>query len=179
MEGQLLVAHPLLNDGFFNRSVILLCSDNDEGSFGFITNFKTQFKLRDVRPQVKNGNFPIFEGGPVAKDQLFFLHTLGKQISESVKIKENIYFGGDFNELLHHIEHATVRQDEVRFFVGYSGWGLGQLANEISNRHWLVHDHPGRDIFTTPYNELWKNKLEEKKRSYGIFADIGFDPSVN
>jgi putative transcriptional regulator len=179
MEGQLLVAHPLLNDGFFNRSVILLCSDNDEGSFGFITNFKTQFKLRDVRPQVKNGNFPIFEGGPVAKDQLFFLHTLGKQISESVRIRGNIYFGGDFNELLHHLEHGTVRQDEVRFFVGYSGWGLGQLANEISGGHWIVSDHPGKDLFTTPYNELWKSKLEEKKRSYGIFADIGFDPSIN
>jgi putative transcriptional regulator len=179
MEGQLLVAHPLLNDGFFNRSVIFLCSDNEEGSFGFIVNMKTQFKLRDVRPQVKNGNFPIFEGGPVAKDQLFFLHTLGNQISESVRIKDNVYFGGDFNELLHHIEHGTVRQDEVRFFVGYSGWGIGQLANEISGKHWIVHNRPGNDLFTTPYNELWKNKLEEKKRSYGIFADIGFDPSVN
>src|ERR1051325_3064900 len=133
MEGNLLVAHPLLNDGFFNRSVIFLCSDNQEGAFGFILNFKTQFKLRDVRPQVKNGNFPIYEGGPVAKNQLFFLHTLGHNISDSVHISHNIYVGGDFNELLHQIEHGKIKSYEVRFFAGYSGWSEGKLENEMKH----------------------------------------------
>jgi putative AlgH/UPF0301 family transcriptional regulator len=90
MQGQLLIAHPLLNDGFFNRSVVYLTNHNEEGSAGFNLNFKTQFYLRDVRPQIKNGNFPIFEGGPVAKNQLFFLHTLGHDIADSSKVSHNI-----------------------------------------------------------------------------------------
>jgi len=179
MEGSLIIAHPLLNDGFFNRSVICITSDNSEGSFGFILNFKTQFKLRDVRPQVKNGNFPIYEGGPVAKDQLFFLHTLGHNVTDSLHIKDNIYFGGDFQEILHMIEHGKVKQDEVRFFVGYSGWDAGQLNKEMNAKQWLVGDNSTNDAFLINYSELWKTKLEQTKQSYGIFAEIGFDPSVN
>ena len=179
MEGQLLIAHPLLNDGFFNRAVIYMTNHNNEGSFGFSLNFKTEYKLRDLRPQVKNGNFPIFEGGPVAKDQLFFLHTLGKDISESFHVKDNIYFGGDFNDMLHLIEHGKVKQDQVRFFVGYSGWGAEQLEKEIKSNNWLINEHGSDDLLVINYADLWKQKLEEINRNYGIFAEIGFDPSMN
>jgi len=175
----LLIAHPLLNDGFFNRSVIYVTNHNDEGSFGFTLNFKTEFKLRDLRPQIKNGNFPIFDGGPVAKDQLFFLHSLGKEISESFYIRDNIYFGGDINDILHLIEHGRVKQNEIRFFVGYSGWEADQLEKEIKSKSWLVNDHETTDLFLINPPDLWRQKLEEINENYGIFADIGFDPSMN
>lgn len=179
MQGNLLIAHPLLNDGFFNRSVIYLTSSNEEGALGFIFNFKTQFKLRDVRPQIKNGNFPIYEGGPVAKDQLFFLHTLGKDVSDSVEIKDNIYFGGDFTEMLHLIEHGKVKMHEVRFFAGYSGWGTEQLNSEIASKNWLINEQPSAELFLWNSEDLWKQQLTEIKQSYQIFANIGFDPSMN
>lgn len=179
MEGKVLIAHPLLNDGFFNRSVIYLTNHNEDGALGFILNFKTHFKLRDVRPQIKNGNFPIYEGGPVAKDQLFFLHTLGHNISDSVHIKDNIYFGGDFYEMLHQIEHGKVKSHEVRFFAGYSGWGLEQLNNEIKSNSWLINDEASAELFLWSSDDLWKQQLTEIKQSYEIFANIGFDPSLN
>ena len=53
------------------------------------------------------------------KDKLFFLHTLGNEISDSFHVKDNIYFGGNFNEMLHLIEHGRVKQTEIRFFVGW------------------------------------------------------------
>lgn len=179
MEGQVLIAHPLLNDGFFNRSVIFLTNHSEDGALGFIFNFKTQFKLRDIRPQVKNGNFPIYEGGPVAKDQLFFLHTLGNDISDSVHVTDRIYFGGDFNEVLHLIEHGKVKHHEVRFFAGYSGWGFDQLNNEIKSGNWLVNKDPSAELFLWNSDDLWKQQLSEVKQSYAIFANIGFDPSPN
>ena len=179
MEGQLLIAHPLLNDGFFNRSVIYMANFTEEGAFGFSLNFKTEFKLKDIRPQIKNGNFPIFEGGPVAKDQLFFLHTLGHEINDSYHVRDNIYFGGDFSDMLHLIEHGKVKHTDVRFFVGYSGWGSEQLQKEIESRSWMVNDHGSNDLFCIDYSELWKQKLEEENENLGIFAEIGFDPSLN
>jgi len=179
MEGHVLIAHPLLNDGFFNRSVICLTNHSEDGAIGFILNFKTQFKLRDVRPQVKNGNFPIYEGGPVAKDQLFFLHTLGKGISDSVHVTDNIYFGGDFYELLHLIEHGKVKTHEVRFFAGYSGWGYEQLNKEIKSNNWLINKDATSELFLWNADDLWKQQLSEVKQSLAIFANIGFDPSLN
>jgi putative transcriptional regulator len=179
MEGQLLIAHPLLNDGFFNRSVIYLTNHGAEGSVGFSLNFKTQFLLRDVRPNVKHGNFPIYEGGPVAKNQLFFLHTLGHDIVDSVEVSRNIFVGGDFNELLHKIEHGQVKTYQVRFFAGYCGWGENQLDAEIAKNHWLVNNPPDNTFFTEDSAVLWGNQLSQVKDSYSIFANFGSDPSMN
>lgn len=179
VEGQLLIAHPLLNDGFFNRSVIYLTTHSSEGSVGFSLNFKTQFMLRDVRPQIKNGNFPIYEGGPVAKNQLFFLHTLGHDISDSYAISNNIYVGGDFNELLHLIEHGKVKNYQVRFFSGYSGWSDHQLEDEIKRNSWLVSEPKTPDFFNSNADALWGDQLGEIKTSYSIFSNFSYDPSHN
>lgn len=179
MQGQLLIAHPLLSDCFFNRSVIYLTNHNEEGAVGFSLNFKTQFLLRDLRPEVKNGNFPIFEGGPVAKNQLFFLHTLGHDISDSFHVADNIYVGGDFTELLHLIEHGKVKSYQVRFFAGYSGWSENQLEEEIKNKHWLINTPLDSDFFGNEPEDLWGLQLSEIKSSYGIFADFGYDLSMN
>jgi putative transcriptional regulator len=179
MQGQLLIAHPLLNDGFFNRSVVYLTTHGEDGSVGFSLNFKTQFMLRDVRPQIKNGNFPIYEGGPVAKNQLFFLHTLGHDVSDSYRISNNIYVGGDFNELLHLIEHGKVKNYQVRFFSGYSGWSEQQLENEIKRKSWLVHQPADTDFFRRDAEDLWGSQLGEIKDSYSIFSNFSHDPSLN
>ncbi len=179
MEGQLLIAHPLLNDNFFNRSVIYLTNYSNEGAVGFNLNFRTQFYLRDVRPQIKKGNFPIYEGGPVAKNQLFFLHTLGHNLADSVAIGNRVYIGGDFNELLHLIEHGKVKSHEVKFFAGYSGWGENQLETEIKNKHWLLNTPYDSSFFTNNPDELWGLQLSEIKMSYSIFADFSSNPSMN
>lgn len=179
MQGHLLIAHPLLNDGFFSRSVVYLSSYEKEGAVGFSLNFKTQFFLRDVRPQIKNGNFPIFEGGPVAKNQLFFLHTLGHDVADSFPISHNIFLGGDFDQLLHLIEHGKVKSYQVRFFAGYSGWGEKQLETEIKNNHWLLNAPDNASFFTMDNEDLWGDQLAEVKSSYGIFANFGCNPSQN
>jgi putative transcriptional regulator len=179
MQGQLLIAHPLLNDGFFNRSVVYLTSHNEEGAIGFCLNFKTQFLLRDVRPQINNGNFPIYEGGPVAKNQLFFLHKLGHDIPDSFAVNNNVFVGGDFNELLHMIEHGKVKTHQVRFFAGYSGWSPDQLEQEISNKHWLLNEPSDASFLTEETDDLWGNQLSEVKESYSIFANFGSDPGMN
>lgn len=179
MTGKLLVAHPLLNDSFFNRSVIYLTNHSHEEAVGFNLNFRTQFYLRDVRPHVKNGNFPIYEGGPVAKNQLFFLHTLGNNLSDSVEIGKNVFIGGDFNELLFLIEHGKVKTHDVRFFAGYSGWGPQQLEGELANHHWLVNEPIDNSFFYTQPEELWGLQLSEVKLSFGIFAEFSNAPSMN
>jgi len=177
--GKLLIAHPLLNDGFFNRSVVYISQYTNESVVGFVLNFKTQFKLRDVRPQVQNGNLPIFDGGPVAKDQLFFLHTLGEKIKDSVQIEDNLYFGGDFNDLLYCIDHHKVSENDIRLFAGYSGWDKDQLDMEIEKGSWFVNTTDASTLLSIGSNVLWGSELGKQRRSYGIFSEIGSDPSAN
>jgi len=179
MQGKILIAHPLLSDAFFNRSVIYLTNHSHEGAVGFCMNIKTQFCLRDVRPQIKNGNMPIFEGGPVAKNQLFFLHSLGKKISESFHISNNIYVGGNFDELLHLIEHNQILPHQFRLLAGYSGWGENQLEDEITNEHWLVNKLTHNNLLSSDPDELWSQQLGEIKSSYKLFANFSETPGLN
>ncbi|MDO9000676.1 MAG: YqgE/AlgH family protein [Bacteroidota bacterium] len=179
MEGNIIIAHPLLQDGFFNRSVVYITNHNSVESLGFVLNFKTQFKLSDVKPDVKNGNFAIYEGGPVAKDQLFYIHRLGENLSDSIKIKDDIYFGGNFEELMHLINQGKVKSYDIRFFAGYSGWSDGQLENEIKKNHWLINEKVESGFFGNDAEDLWGLQLTEIKNTYSIFADFGNTPSVN
>lgn len=179
MQGKLLIAHPLLSDAFFNRSVIYLTNHSNEGAVGFCMNIKTQFCLRDVRPQIKNGNVPIYEGGPVARNQLFFLHSIGNKISESFHISNNIYVGGNFDELLHLIEHQQIQEHQYRLLAGYSGWGENQLEEEISNEHWLINKIKNNSFLKSNTNDLWGNQLAEIKSSYQFFAHVNEIPSLN
>lgn len=174
MIGKLLIAHPLLNDGFFNRSVIYITNHSDEESIGLILNFKTNYKLRDFRPELNNGNFPIYEGGPVGKNQLFFLHSLGEELPNSLPVKNNLFFGGDYNELLYKINHGLVTQEQVRFFVGYCGWGPFQIEEEIERKSWFVNA-PKKIIFKEDETNLWSEKLAEVKTSLKIFGEVGHD----
>ncbi len=179
MVGKLLIAQPLLNDGFFNRSVIYITNYSAEGVVGFILNFQSQFKLRDIRPQVKHGNYPIYDGGPVARNQLFFIHRLGHRVSGSVHVKNDIFFGGDFYELLHLIEHENIGEEQVRFFAGYSGWDIAQLENEINSNSWYVNEINTRELLNTHHETLWGEQLEKIKKELKLFSDIGHDPSLN
>lgn len=179
MEGNILVSHPLMNDQFFRRSVIYLTNHSNDGALGFMLNYKTNYKIRDIKPEIKNGNFPIYEGGPVAKNQLFYIHKLGDNLSDSIKIKNDIYFGGDFYQLMHMLEHGKIKPYEIRFFAGYSGWGSGQLENEIKSTHWLVNNNVESDFFGNDPQDLWRLQLTEIKNSFGVFAEFGNDPSLN
>ena len=83
-------------------------------------------------------DIPIYLGGPVASNRLFFVHALGDIIPNSVAINANLYFDGDFDVLKAYILNGHRITDRVKFFLGYSGWEKGQLKNEIISNSWAV-----------------------------------------
>lgn len=90
-KGRLLVAEPsILNDTAFNRSVVLLTEHNKSGSIGFIMNKPMKYKMRDLVPEI-DCNFPIYNGGPVSQENLYFIHNIPKLIPASVFAKEYDY----------------------------------------------------------------------------------------
>ncbi|MGZ3885681.1 MAG: YqgE/AlgH family protein [Bacteroidia bacterium] len=179
MQGQFLIAHPMLNDGYFKRAVIYLTEDGSEGSLGFVMNFKTDLFLRDLFPHLKNGNFPVYQGGPVSKNQLYYIHRLGHNLSESTSIGNDLFWGGNFFELCHLIEHGKVKNHDIRFFMGYSGWTVNQLKEELIQKAWFAVPAEATDILRSDPKTLWGDELGKIKSSYKVFSDIGFDPNLN
>lgn len=177
--GDILIAKPFLQDGHFKRSVIYLCEHNKEGSLGFIINKSHGLLLRDIFPHLKNANFPLYEGGPVSSNQLFYTHTLGSKLSDSHHIIDDVYWGGNFFELSQLIEQGEVSSEQIRFYIGYSGWDEDQLDEEIKNDMWFSGNTNYNKLIQTSFSELWGEELIKINPGYKAFSDFSFDPSLN
>lgn len=139
-QGSILISEPFLQDAYFQRSVVLLVEHNTQGSMGFVLNKKTDLIVNTFFPELEEyPEIPIYLGGPVSANRLFFIHSLGDLIvPDSVKIKDHLYFDGDFEALKRYIQNGHSIEGKVKFFLGYSGWTEGQLGNEINKNSWVV-----------------------------------------
>ena len=177
--GDILIAKPFLQDGHFKRSVIYLCDNNQEGSLGFMINKPIGMVLSDLFPHLKNADFPLFEGGPVSPNQLFYTHTLGQNLSGSQHIIDDVYWGGNFFELSQLIEDGKVQSDQIRFYIGYSGWSQGQLDNEINNNMWFNISEKHAVLIQKKAEDIWGDELIKINPAHKVFSDYAYDPSLN
>lgn len=179
-KGQLLIADPsLITDSHFNRSVILLVEHNHEGSVGFILNKLSEFKLSDLVEEVKV-SYRIYNGGPVDKNNLYFIHTLPNLIDNSIEICDGIYWGGDFEQLVYNLNSGLIPENQIRFFLGYSGWGNTQLENELSNKAWVQQKNKKKSqIMLSDVSTIWGNKMKELGGNYTIWFNAPENPSLN
>lgn len=168
-----------MHDGYFKRSVILVGEHNEEGSMGFVLNRPQGLLLRDIFPHIKSGNFPLFEGGPVSTNQLFYTHTLGNKLKDSQHVYNDVYWGGDFFELTYMLEHGEVTSDQIRFYIGYSGWGKEQLDDELKNDTWFTVKTAYADLIRIAPDDVWGNELGKINPGFKAFSDFAFDPSLN
>ena len=113
-KGCLLVSEPYLPDPNFERTVILLCEHNDEGSFGFILNKLSNLSFGEIIEEAKAFTADIFIGGPVQQDTLHFIHRNPQDFKSAVEIAENLYWGGDFDKLLTLIDTRQIQQEDFR-----------------------------------------------------------------
>jgi putative transcriptional regulator len=137
-SGSLLLSEPFMLDPNFKRSVILLTEYNDEGTIGYILNHKSDFQLKDIIPELADASFPIYIGGPVGNYTLHFIHSCYDRMNSGIEIGEGVFWGGNFETLKLLVENNQITDDEIKFFVGYSGWGEGQLQTELEQNSWLV-----------------------------------------
>ncbi|MCC7051563.1 MAG: YqgE/AlgH family protein [Bacteroidia bacterium] len=177
--GSILLADPFLKDEYFSRSVILLADYNDEGAFGFIINRPIDFKIKDAFEKFPDFDSVIYLGGPVQRDFLYYLHTCGELIKESKLVYENLSWGGDFKALQKEIKKGTVKEKDIRFYAGYSGWEAGQLEEEIKSKSWIITRTPVQTLFETPPDMLWKKLLTNMGDEYAEMANYPIDPRLN
>jgi len=177
-RGRVLIAEPFLPGDYFNRSAILLVQCSTEGDVGFILNKPTDLLLKDLFKDFPDYDLPAFLGGPVSNDKLFFLHTLGEKIPDSLKIKDKLYWSGDFNHLTALIRAGLVEEQEVRFFLGYSGWSAGQLATEIADHSWIVTEPTVESILSSDEN-FWVESIKKIGGNALLWENFPQSPELN
>lgn len=180
-RGSLLLSEPFMLDHNFERSVILLCEhDKNNETFGLVLNNKSNINVCDVLSNFERKDFPIYIGGPVSVDSLFFLHNKGDQIEDSKQLIENIYFGGNLDQTLFLIKENILQPQDIKFFIGYAGWSAGQLEVELEQNSWAVHNKFPTDILLLNDGEdLWKQALISLGPKYAHVANFPRSPHLN
>lgn len=178
-KGALLIAKPYLGDPNFERGVILLCDYNGQGSFGFVLNQVTDLYLGDVLDDTIYQDIPLHLGGPVEKNTLHFIHRKPDLISGGAEIMPNVFWGGDFDQVKTLLNINTLKPDDVRFFIGYSGWSGGQIEDELSQESWIITQTTSDFLFTTPPANFWREILKNMGGEYRSIAHYPIDPNLN
>lgn len=179
-RGDLLISEPFLPDPNFERTVVLLCEHNAEGSFGFVLNKPSLLKYNDVIDGVGDFNVPLFIGGPVQQDTLHFIHRAGSVIEDSVEISSGIFWGGNYEQLQSLIDTKQIKPQDFKFFIGYSGWGAGQLEMEMKEKTWIVSNVANpMQVFDMDPDKLWKVVLKNMGGKYKMISNYPIDPRLN
>lgn len=179
-KGQLLIAEPSsVGDLSFNRSVILLADHNESGSVGFIINKPLKYTIQDLIPEI-NAHFKIYNGGPVEQDNLYFIHNIPDLIPNSIEISDGIYWGGDYESTKVLINNGKIAKNNIRFFLGYTGWEENQLENEMQENLWIIaKNNYENKIIGKSASQFWKQQIKELGGDYLIWSNTPENPTLN
>jgi len=177
--GILLIAEPFLKDPNFQRTVVLLCDHQEEGSFGFVLNREFEHTLDELMNDMDQLRLPVYYGGPVQMDTIHFLHMYPDIIGGSFEVLKGIYWGGDFEKAVESLKDGTISPDKIRFFLGYSGWSQGQLNAEIKEKSWLTAEATRKLVFHKTVGDIWKDSLRHLGGEYELMTNYPIDPQLN
>ncbi len=177
--GILLIADPFLKDPNFKRTVVILCEHQDEGSIGFVLNRTFGHTLSELINDMDDCDVPVYYGGPVQMDTIHFLHNYPDLIPGGSEIAKDVYWGGNFETVMALLRNGTIKPDKLRFFLGYSGWGSGQLRDELNEKSWLTVDATHQLVFHTTTDSIWQNSLRHLGGDYEMMVHFPIDPQLN
>jgi putative transcriptional regulator len=175
LAGSLLVAHPNMLDPNFRRTVLFISAhDPNDGALGVIINRPLEKQVADLVTDVPPeglADVPVFLGGPVGKNQLI-LAAFEWQKGAGLKLNHNI-------ALEKANEGADQKSSSICAFVGYSGWGAGQLETEMKQKAWIVQK-PSRTVLKLDrLPKLWFDIMRGLGPWYKMLAAAPDDPSLN
>ncbi len=178
-RGKALISEPFLIDSYFKRSIVLLTEHSPEGAVGFVLNKKVNMNVSEVVkdfPQIESN---VSIGGPVSTNTLHYIHSLGDAIPNSVEVMPDIYWGGDFETVKEMIQIGMIKSQQIRFFLGYSGWMANQLEGELERNSWVVSNINARDIMDEKTNSLWYDMLNHVGKKYRLWKNFPENPALN
>jgi putative transcriptional regulator len=176
IKGKILLAHPFLKDPNFKRMVVLICDDTVEGHYGLILNNSlSSLQVDDFLPEKIGVQLPVLVGGPVEPTYMQYIHRC-EVVEGSKGVKDNLWVGGDFEQVKMFLNLEKIPPEDIRFFIGYAGWGNGQLEKEMQSDSWIVADFNWEYLNYAP-EEMWKKVLRYLGK--GDLVHYPIDPRLN
>ncbi len=176
-RGKILYADPFLQDSIFRRAVVVLVDHSEKGTLGLIINKKLDISLNQIIKEKINNHIEVYLGGPVGQNALFYMHNKGIIIPDSQPVSDGWYFGGDFEVLREKLNNYEIGSNDVRFFVGYSGWGEHQLETEIREKSWVIDSEKLSWLLNE--QQCWQKKMIALGDKYALWGSFPEGPFLN
>lgn len=181
LRGNLLLASPTLTDPNFFRSVVLITEHTEDGAMGLILNRPSETAVSDAVPELAwladdPDDEAVFVGGPVTPNGVMVLAEFSEPSQAAVAVLGNVGFVPAEVEDRDGYADGLLRS---RVFAGHSGWGAGQLEDEMQEESWIVGSARPDDVFATDPEDLWSAVLRRMGRRYALLATMPPDPSLN
>ena len=177
LRGQLLIAGPGLVDPNFWRTVVLVGEHSEEGALGVVLNRRSETPVGEAVPELASlvsGMGDVHVGGPVQPSAIIVLADFAEPSDADALVVESVGF------LPAEVDPDTLGPlRRARVYVGYAGWGPGQLDDELDEGSWIVEPALADDVFTDEPDELWSGVLRRKGGPFGVLAAMPPDPSRN
>lgn len=149
---QFLVALTTLSGDYFQKTLTLLVDHSDKGAFGLVVNRPLEHSIFDVFPDLPASiDCPLLEGGPVEQDKMFFLHGGEKTFESTLSVGHGLLLTTS-RDLLDDL-HQGEQPNPIMAFLGYAGWGPGQLEGELGENTWLLTPSNREILFDTPMEQ--------------------------
>ncbi len=174
---QFLIAMPAMVDPYFNRSLVYICEHNEQGALGIIVNRPLDMTLAGLFEKVdlslsvpEMEGLPVYFGGPVQTDRGFVLHRPLGQWQSSLKVTDEIGLTSSKDILTSMGEKGDPK--DILMTLGYSGWGAGQLEDELAQNAWLTVAADGEILFALPPEERLAAAMQKLGVSYTQLSDV-------
>ncbi len=178
-KGSILIANPFLRGDIFERSIILLIEHNEKGSIGLVINKVSNVYPDEIIDDLLSFTGSLHFGGPISRNNLYFIHTLGNKVTKSEHLYDNLYWGGNFKELTSLINNNKADFKDIKFFAGYSGWIEGQLEQELKDDTWVVTNLSVEDIMSENTEDIWSKTLYKLGGIYRAWSNFPRNPELN
>ena len=180
LKGRLLVATPSLGDPNFERTVVLVLEHGEDGAVGVVLNRPSETELSDPLPgwqRFATAPQVVFVGGPVSPDAAICLARSWPD--EQVEAYQPLLDSLGTVDLSADPDEVASALAAIRVFVGYAGWGPGQLEGEIDAGAWFVVDARPEDALSAEPEGLWEAVLRRQRGPLAMFANFPTNPSMN
>jgi putative transcriptional regulator len=166
-------------DNYFKRSIVLITEHSEEGTVGFVLNKPVSMKVNEIITDFPKLDAIVSLGGPVQTNTLHYIHTLGDIIPGSIKVLDQIYWGGEFDVIKRLLESGSLNNSNIRFFLGYSGWQAHQLEDEMAENAWVVAEISAEEIIAPMNKHFWNKTLNNLGKKYQMWANFPENPQMN
>ncbi len=145
--GKILIATHKMDDPSFKDCIVFIAEHNEDGALGLVINKVFERSLNALAEFSQCPVFPLFAGGPVDKEHLFFIHRRPDLIAGDSATGGGIYYGGDFASAIAHIQQHSLDEKGIKICIGYCGWDTGELEAEIAEGSWRLEEVAADIIF--------------------------------